>query len=240
MQLAAGNRYLSCNKLNLLITFDRIIKDPDIFILHNIASNYYEQFKEYIDMESLLSLDTKALEPILYARSVFNILEWVSIKEFDYTKNYNFLYNEFKNMYIDSKELKMVETVRSFLTSYCVDRIFIYNEKDDIRQRYDLSLMFGKSKLEYIIGPMKDIIKEAKIHIVYDWNVDRAAEIIDTEEFNHVFFGIAAYGFNFEPMTEEEKKSIFKIPKLKHGLSDRENVAYFQTMKFTKKSFFKG
>ena len=240
MNLSMQNNFLHCKKLNILVTFDRILKDPDIFILQNISNKYYEQFKEYSDMESIMSLSTDTLEQQIYSRSTLNVLKWAATKEFDYEKNYNFLYNAFKEMYIFSKELKMVETLKLFLNSYCIERMLIYNEKDDIRQRYDLSLMFGDSNIEYIVGPMDEILKKIKIHIVYDWDARRIADLIDTGEFEDTFFGIAGYGFNFEDTDDEKKKDIFYVPKLKYNLYERENVAYFRTMQFTKKSFFKG
>lgn len=228
---------LECNRLNILVVYDRIIKDPDIFILQKIAKKYYNQFKDYIDMESLLSLDASALAPVLYARKTQNILEWSAIKEFDYEKNYMFLYKEFKEMYRESAELKMVNTLKTFTTSYCIDRILIYNEIDDIRQRYDLFKLFGQSKIEYITGPMEKILKSIQINIVYDWDASRVAKLNEYEEFNHTFFAIAAYGFNFE---EGDPDAWINIPTLKYGLSERDNVAFFQTMAFTHESFFKG
>lgn len=239
MELSAGNKYVPCKKINMLITYDRIIKDPDLFILQVITSKYYDKFKDYIDMDSLLSLDPNALELLLYNRPQVNILEWVSIKEFDYDKNYKFLYNAFKTMYAESKELKIVKNIKNFLMSYYIDRIFVYNEKDDIRQRYDLSLIFGDSRIEYIVGPMYDILKKFKIHMVYDWNAKRVSDLVDTEEFNHIFFAIASYGFNFEEIEEKDKNKIY-LPKLKYDLYDRDNVAFFKTMEFTNKSFLKG
>lgn len=235
--MESAPKQLECNKISILITYDRMIKDPDIFILQKLARSYYNEFKDYIDMESILSLDSTALAPFMFERKEQNILKWVSIKEFDYDKNYKFLYKEFKEMYNESQELKMVKVVKSFLTSYCVDRILIYNETDDIRQRYDLSLLFGKSKLEYVTGPMDIILKNIPINIVYDWDARRVAKLNEFDEFDNIFFSVAAYGFNFE---EERKDAIINIPTLKYNLSDRENVAFFKNMTFTKESFLKG
>lgn len=222
---------VSCKTINILLVFDRILKDPDLTIMKIISSQYRNKFEGFVDMESLMSVDKKMYLPLLYSRSEINILKWMAIKEFDYEKNYNVMYNGLKMLYANSDELKMVRVVKDFLQSFYVDNIYVYNEKDDVRQRYELVQMFGDKTVKYVNGPIDKAIKQLQVHLVYDWDAHRVASLNEYDEFDSVFFAIAGYRFNFE----QDKPEI-----LKYNLVDRKNVCHFNTMELTEESFLKG
>ena len=222
---------ISCKTINILVVFDRILKDPDECIMKMIVGKYKNKFEKFVDMETLMSVDKNMYLPLLYSREEENILKWMAIKEFDYEKNYAILYNGLKMLYANSSELKMVKIVKDFITSFYVKNIYVYNETDDVRQRYELVQMFGDKTVKYVNGPLDKVIKKLGIHIVYDWDARRVALLNEYDEFDDVIFGVAEYKFNFE----KDNPNL-----LKYNLTYRENVAHFNTLELEKESFLKG
>ena len=222
---------LSLKKADLLFVFDRVLKDPDPFIIMTIVNKYPHKFAKFIDIDLFDTLTMDALSPYIVMRQIENPLEWAAIKEFDYEKNYRYLHDRFKNMYRDSKPLHMVNAVKRFINGYCINNIYIWNEKDDERQRYDICSMFPKTdKIKYVTGDYANTLKKLKPNIVYDWSAKRISEVNEYEEFNNIFFGLSNYRFNFE----EDGST------LKYNLNGRANVAFFKVMDINENSLLKG
>ena len=183
-------------------------------------------------MDLFQDLSPEALAPILLKRDTVNPLEWLASNPFEYEKNYKYLHERFKSLYRDSAEMAMCDSVRHLDTSYCIEKIFVWNPTYDKRQHVDLYDMFGKdSRVQYITGPYKKAILEAEPCVIYDWSLDRIKELNEFEEFNEIFFGISNYRFNFD-----DNEKLF----LKYSYYKRKNVAYFEALKYTKNSFLKG
>ena len=223
---------VAVKKANVMISYDYIIKNPDIFILRMIAKNFREKFKDYLNMPILTTLEKDAMYPIVVNRTEQNLLKWASIKEFDYDSNYDYLYNKFKNMYFASDMLQMAYAVKSFNVSYCIDKIYLYNEVYDKRQHFDIQNMYGFNKVQYVVGDFKKVIdKIGDVNIVYDHDAKRVSDVINTGEYDGIMFGVAAYGYNFEPG---------KPYHLKYDLLEHDNVSSFPVFEITKKSLYKG
>jgi hypothetical protein len=216
---------------NILFSFDHVIKEPDSYILRKISTVYQKKFEKYIDWKYIVSLDDKSLLNSLVNREDPNVLKWISTQEFDYEKNYNFLLNAWKDMYMNSPDLLGKLYIRNYLKSYCIDNLYIWNETDDIRQRYELTSSFGKSKIQYVTGPLHKVLDEIKVNIVYDYSAKRIAELLEDYPHGEILFGIASYGFNFE------KEGLMK---LKYGLNTINNVTTFQIVEPDNVSEFKG
>jgi hypothetical protein len=212
--------------------YNRVLKDPDAYILKKVARDYRQKFDSYIDIESINTQTIDALSVTLVERDVINPLQWASIKEFDYDKNYNFLYHQFEGMYYNSPELAMTVIVKGMILDYSFGDIFIWNKEDDIRQKYDIATTFGKSsKINYVTGDFTKLLDDVKPQIVYDWDVERVFKMNEDSSRNDTFFGVSAYGFNFEPGMDY---------KLKYDMSYHSNVAFFQVLNAEEKSRYKG
>jgi len=225
---------LKSNFMKVFFVYDRVIKDPDAFILKKISKSYSNKFKEYIDTDLFNTMTLDTLMITLMERNIENPLEWASIKEFDYEKNYSFLRKQFPNMYRDSKPLHMCGIIKGMIYDYSIGDIYVWNPEDDVRQRFDLSSQFGKiKKLKYITGDYEKCVKETKPNILYDWDVDRIYKLDEFSEMNHTFFGIADYGFNFE----DDKEDPYK---LRHELYKHKNVAFFANLELPESCKYKG
>lgn len=229
-----GTNQLSLQNGKVLFVYDHVLKDPDAFILSLIAKHYPTKFKEYVDIVGIRTLDQIALQKQLILRTTEDPLEWVSLKPFDFKANYEYLYKKSKNMYRDSIPLSMYEIVNRFAHSYCINHVYIWNQVEDIRQRYDLLQMLGKNaNVEYVTGNYKKVLKKLKPDVVYDYSAKRVAEVNEYEEFNHIFFGVANYQYNFDPPTT-------LIPLLKYKLSYRKNISDFRVWTIGTPAIYKG
>lgn len=222
---------LNIHKGNLLYVYDRVIKEPDTFIMRMISSDKYRsQFEKYIDMSSIITVTKDTLAAALSQRSKENPLEWAAVRKFDYEKNYWYLYKKFPNMYEDSDPLVQANSLRMFIHSFCIDNIYVWNRYDDIRQRYDLAELCGNSKVQYVTGPLDAVLRKFKPNVVYHWSAKEVNDLLEYEEFNNIFFGIANYGFNLD----------FSNMMLKYNLWKRPNISTFNVMKYSNKAKFRG
>jgi hypothetical protein len=74
-------------------------------------------------------------------------------------------------------------------------------------------------KVQFVISPtlQQAIDSIGNVHVVYDWDIDRVAKLVDSGVNDDILFTVANYPFNFE----EDRK-------LKHGMHIKRNVAPFQ------------
>ena len=210
------------NHANLLFVYDNVIKTPDAFILKLASSKYANKLEEfmYLDMPKTTTLET--LTDRLIHRAVKNPIEWLAKKEFDYDKIYNQLKEKSVRVYEDSIYLRAFDTIRIFVKSYCIGRIYIWNPSVDKRQLYDLSgLLDGSNdKVQYVAGSnLRQVIDNiGNLNVVYDWDAERIRDIVSTGVYDGILFAVGNYPFNFEPDNPK---------KLKYGLDEYDNVSSF-------------
>ena len=221
-------------KVNVFFVFDRIVKDPDAAILKYCATKEKEKYKEILDMNYINTMELETLMVTLIDRKVLNPLDWASTnKKFDYEAEYKDLYSRIKNMYAVSKELPMCRIIKGFIHDFKIGKIYIWNETPDVRQQYEIVNIFpdGEKKIQYITGDYKKAIDQANPLLIYDWSAERVSKLNSYQEYNRVFFGIANYNFNFE---DDD------YTKLKYGLWDCNNVAFFRAMRPEINAKYKG
>lgn len=211
---------LTAMQLRLLFVYHNVLKSPDAFILKKMANEYRDRFEGFIDFAPIDLNSPQALLLLVLSRTVKNPIEWLATEKFDYDKIYDQLVKGFPNAYRDSERLRMYESVYNLSRSYCVEKIFIWNEVDDVRQRFDLDELLHNDKVEYVVN--KDLYQALKdigdINFVYDWDIDRLYRIMNSKEFDNTFFGIAGYPFNFDKD---------KPYALKYNMSEKPNIAYY-------------
>ena len=181
---------------NILIYYDGIIKSGDHFILKTIYNNFYDKFKEYIQIPSDVNNDNFIY--FLYSRGEENIFKWLSIKEFDYEENYNYFKSKYLNMYLDSKPLAIYNNLKEFAGGYCVKNLVIYSNEYDKRIEFDIRSLFHKTPYEnkviYATGDDYNMIDEYSPDIVFYPNIERILNI--ARENRQIAFAIPTYGFN--------------------------------------------
>lgn len=224
---------LNIEQTSVLFVYENIIRCPDTYIIKKILDNpkYREKYKEYIDIEFISTLTSEALLPYIIGRDKRNILEYFAIKEFDYDRNYMYLHEKFDDLYMKSYPLKPVAIIDRLIKSYCIDKIYIYNDKYDKRQHYDVSMLYNNNdKVIYCSGNIQNIIDNiSKLSVVYDWDSNRINKLTKDGLNSEIIFVLAAYGFNF---VDEYN--------LVDNLSERDNVSYFQVFSLSEKNMYKG
>ena len=176
------------------------------------------------------TLTPQAMLPYIIGRNKRNILEYLAIKEFDYEKNYKYLHKKFLNMYDQSYRLLPFNSIYKLLRSYCVNKIYVYNEEYDKRQHFDIVDSFGEDdRVIYCTGSMQAVIdKIPSLKIVYDWKSERVKELTDNNKNSEIIFVLAAYGFNYDGAH------------LVDNLEDRLNVSSFDVFFPTEENRYKG
>lgn len=225
--------YLPIHKTSVIFSYENIIRCPDTYILKIISSNkkYKNKFKEYIDFGLLETLSPDALILTLLNRKIKNPLEFFSIKEFDYEANYNYLHDKFDDLYMKSYPLNTITVIGRLIKSYCVDKIYIYNERYDKRQHFDICKLYDNNEnVIYCSGDLQEIIDNiSSLSVVYDWDADRVDNLTKDGLNSEIIFVLADYGFNF-----------VKPPFLVNNLSERDNVSFFKVLNPTEKNLYKG
>ncbi len=222
---------LEMQPIRTMFVYDRVLKDPDAFLMKKLASEYTDQFKEYIDTNQLNTLSLEYLTAALIDRDVKNPLEWLAKKPFDYEGNYKFLKDQFKNMYYASIPLYGWTILDRFTRSFASGDIFIWNETDDVRQKYDIVSNFDNPGIKYITGDYFECINQIHPNLIYDWDADRVHMLLKDELHEDIFVGVANYEFNF---SKEDRVM------LKHNLSYRKNIAYYTLYHSGESATFKG
>jgi hypothetical protein len=213
------------NHANLLFVYDNVIKTPDAVILKLAAGKYAKRLEDFMHLELPESTTFDTLTQRLVKRTVKNPIEWLAKKEFDYDKTYNQLKAKSIRLYEDSIYLNSFNSIRIFLKSYCIGKIYIWNDTNDMRQLYDISglLELKDDKVQYVVSPTlrQAIDSIGNVNVVYDWDIDRVNEIVSTGLYDNILFAVANYPFNFE---------IDNMNKFKYNLSETENVRPFNVL----------
>jgi len=218
--------------LTILVTYRDIIKTADFYILDLVKTRFRDKFKDLIDFKLLDTLTEEALMFHWLHRPVKNILEWLAIKEFDYEKNYQFLYDKSKKLYIDdNRTLKFDKVLENYKFSKAINDIYVWNPTYDKRQLFDLKVRHGLGKIKYVTGASLERVLDriGSVNLIYDTDADRVAELINTGKYPKMVFGVGAYGYNYQ------RDFI-----LKHDLADNVNVSTFPILIINESYLFNG
>lgn len=185
---------------SILIHYDDIIKSTDLFILRIVAEKYYDQFKDYIDIDFYKDISDDDLKYIIFSRTERNIFKWLRKKEFDYEANYTYFKNKYKNIFISALTLDMYNNVHTFEKAYFINNIVFYSREYDPRIEFDIQSNFLGEKFLYVTGPLQKVINTYEIESVhYPYLDESIKEIIMNNK--DVFFLIPNYGFNMDDNT---------------------------------------
>lgn len=213
---------LSVQSANVLFVYDNVIKTPEAYMLKLAATKYRDKLDEFMHLELPLTSSIPVITQRMVRRTKKNPIEWLAKKEFDYDKLYEELKAKSIKLYEDSVDLKSAGTLKIFTNSYCIGKIYIWNNVYDKRQMYDISgvLDKGHGKVEYVVSPtlQQAIDTIGNLHVVYDWDIDRVYEMVSTGLNEDILFAVANYPFNFNL----DNPNVFK-----YDMANHKNVAPF-------------
>ena len=182
---------------NVLVSFDEVIKDPNLIILDVIRKRYQKDFAEFIDIPRILNLSNEALQKELVIRGTKNIFEWLKIKDFDYSKNYDMFYDSFKDLYVNAPNMAMVTALKSFIKEDFIKTIYVWSNKYDRRKMLELEMVLNSNKIEYVTGNYLDVFGAIEdLNIIIDNDAERVAPLINKDNKGKLFM-IGRYGYNY-------------------------------------------
>lgn len=218
-------------KSSMFVTFDRIIKDPDFFILDEIIRNI-DLYGEYFDLENLKLIPPDVRYGMIISRREKNLFEWLLKKDCDYQTSYDLMYQNEKTLYIESPFLNMANTLLELSKSYLIEEIYIWNEVFDKRQSFEISSMYSsllQKNITYVTGEYNSVINALpKLRIIFDYDIDRLQPLLESRD--DIIFGLANYGFNY--ILEEDHYV------LKHNGVQYKNLGTFEVYHAKDKQFF--
>lgn len=215
----------------MFVVFNKIIKDPDFFILDDIIRNI-NLYGEYFDLDKLQYVPPTVRYGLSVSRPEKNLLKWLMKKDCDWQTTYNLLYDNEQFLYINSPFLDMAPRLLNVANSYVIEEIYIWNEVFDKRQAFELSAMYPSNidkNILYITGDYDKAIKSINnLRAVFDYDIDRLIGLI--EERDDIIFGVANYGFNYKS-TENDYS-------LKYNADAYKNVGTFSAYTVKDNQFF--
>lgn len=222
-------------KKSILVVFDRIIKDPDMFILDKVIE-HYDTYKDYLNLDPLMLLPKEERYKLMMCRTEVNIFKWLMKKKFNYQESYDRLYKKYKRMYIDIPFLPMTDKIARISKSYLVDSIYIWNPTFDLRQEFEVATAFDTDSARnifYTKGRYEDVLESVdNIGVIFDWNLERIRPLAEDER-NYLYI-IPKYGFNYDlkdKLADKrdalDKLFVSSLSLMKYGLGELPNVGDF-------------
>ena len=209
--------YKNLKKTKFLINFDEIVKPSGLFIIRTIRDNYAKSFSNFINIKELNTTSDEELEYLYISRNIINPLEWLKISEFDYVKNYDYFYNKYKNMYINTKPFPIMEAITNFINAYFITNVYFYSEKYDKRIDFEVASIKNihskkDYKIAYVTGNLNNVIDELSPEVIFYPYLEK---IYDStiKKYPNIIFSIPSFGYNFNNtiIIEEIQKSINNI-----------------------------
>ena len=229
------------NPVNFLVTYDEVIRDANIMIFNKILKHHKKQLMDYIDFSKFKNSSPEKLAKDLSLRKLKNPLEWIAIKKFNYEKEYNRLYDHYKDIYTYDTHV-MLNALKKLSHEKFVENIYIYSKDYDVRKAYDININFKdvSNKVTYVNGPYIDVVKQIpSLQFIIDNDVDRVEPIIkDNTISRKINFMIAKYGYNY--ILNEYNKPILKNDILKTAVKEKINLVEFTPVTISEKSFLAG
>ena len=219
-------------KSDVFVVFDKVIKDPDFFIIKHVMKNY-DKYIPYLHLEQFVGYPDEIIYRMVISRTEKDLFKWLMKKEFNYQESYNYIYNKYKNMYNICTLLNIGKSIYNLSSSYLIDNIYVWNEKYDKRQSLELASLYVSDtpkNIVYCEGPYFEVLNNLpNVHTIFDWDVDRVTEVIESRA--DIIFGIPRYGFNYE---YREDDSLI----LKNELDKYKNVGTYDIQELKIPSYY--
>lgn len=227
-------------KVSILITYDGIIRDPNMFILDYVMDNY-DKYKDYLNLEPFRYIPKETRYLLMLSRKEKHLFKWLLKKNFNYEKTYDNIYHKFKDMYTKLPSLNIAKAVPKLSYVFTVDNIYLWSEKYDRRKEFEIVAEYStntKKNVIYVTGPYQSVVNQIdNLGFIFDTDLDRLIPIMKSYE--NCVFCIARLGYNYENYVYKPSKRVIKsiddllsgtVNELKYGVGKATNVGDFNTM----------
>ena len=235
---------LLSNPIDILISYDEVIRDPNIQLIHKLIQTHKKYVIDWMDIDRVKSLSPERLAKDLSVRTIKNPLIWLKNKEYSdrlCNKLYTSAYRHYKDLYIHDTHV-MLGAMKKLAGEKFVNQIYIYSKDYDERKAYDIKKNFEdhNQKVTYVTGVYTDVVEKINnIRFIIDNDLDRIEPILRDKTYNKsINFMIAKYGYNYA--LNEFGKPIFKNDLLKYTVKEKINITEFIPVIITERSFLAG
>ena len=171
----------------------------------------YENFIKYDAIENVPITNILRLALI---RTSYNLLIHLSKTPFEYDLTYMNVLKGMTNIYDNSPNMVMTNTIDILADTSFIKKIFIYSPRKSTAIEDDVITNIlnssNRSNIEFVYGTIEDVVKEINkitLYIVNDIYV--ANTIMDTLPNAHADILVADYGYNYK--LNKKKQAILKI-----------------------------
>lgn len=184
---------------NLFVMYDDIIKCPCPQVLNLICSNFKVAYRNFIDFSEIDNMDMKNLLRLSIQRSHINILEYLSIRDFDFAGALKDVMKHDRLLYEKSEPLKMVSSITMLASQKFTKKIYIYTPEYDERVYLDIKNIFkDMSKIVYMTGDFQEAVQA--LEGITSWfinDITLVPTIFFENKANYTNILIPEYGYNY-------------------------------------------
>lgn len=235
-------------KVSILITYDGIIRDPNMFILDYVIEKY-EKYKNYLNLEPLLYLPKESRYLLMLSRKEKHLFKWLLKNNFNYEKTYDNLYRKYKDMYTKLPSLNIAKSIPKLSYLFTVNNIYLWSETYDRRKEFEIVSEFSsntKKNVIYVTGSYQSVVNQIDdLGFIFDTDLDRLIPIMKVYE--NCVFCIARLGYNYDNYVYKSSNRTIKniddllhgsVNELKYGVGKATNVGDFNTINLNIPKYF--
>ena len=208
-----SENYFATRDQYIFVTYHDVIKLTYPVMLLELIKNYYDDLKDYIDLDKIKKYDIYNLERICVERTYKNPLVFLR-KEKCSIDTCNSLLHAFEDemieMYTKSRLSQFGGRMTKMMDLSSVKKVYIYTERPSIQAKYDCDVYFNSymSKIKFVHGDVVKIINEMSnkptTYIVND--IDILKKLLDEGLLSYTENCIAEIGCNFQLSKFKEKQ----------------------------------
>lgn len=219
---------LSKQPENIFVDYEGVIKSSVPTLLSQLELVFKESLKDFINFDMITGMKRANLTRISVQRTEKNILKYLAKKEFDYDKTLKEISDSFVDLYMNSDNLVMAETLSGIiLKQKFLNNLYIHTEEYDKRIHYDIQNNFkiNCSKVHYITGKKEEVYDDLQGITSFILNdIEDILLLIKLKKTEYTNILVANYGYNYKldektgevvpkvELTEDMlKKNIFKF-----------------------------
>lgn len=219
---------LSKQPENIFVDYEGVIKSSVPTLLSQLELVFKESLKDFINFDMITGMNRANLTRISVQRTEKNILKYLAKKEFDYDKTLKEISDSFVDLYMNSDNLVMAETLSGIiLKQKFLNNLYIHTEEYDKRIHYDIQNNFkiNCSKVHYITGKKEEVYDDLQGITSFILNdIEDILLLIKLKKTEYTNILVANYGYNYKldektgevvpkvELTEDMlKKNIFKF-----------------------------
>ena len=159
-----SENYFATRDQYVFVTYHDIIKLTYPVMLYELLKDYYEDLKDYLDLDKIKDHDIYNLERVCVERTHKNPLVFIK-KDSCSIETCDILLQAFEDelieMYTKSRLSQFGERMIKMMDLPAVKKVYIYSERPSVQVKYDCDVYFNSymSKIKFVHGDVVEFVK---------------------------------------------------------------------------------